>query len=219
MSHSPKRQSGKVIPELVPSVQAMAANANHPDRQWSHISWLVTAREGSKPQRSLRRFSSRWTQRDHPPVPAEEPGEGRGHQHKRSTSAAPLGMRPPGLACCWRSSHWKPPASRNRPPAAWAGPGPPCLDTPTFPSHEHSLPSPGNLLPPSQHPAPGTLASSRAPREEHTAGERSSSIPSLHPVAHKTASATARCLQSLQDRSREGAVSPRDKENWQERAP
>lgn len=63
-------------------------------------------------------------------------------------------------------------------PAAGAGLGPPCPHTPTFPSHERSLPSPGNLLPPSRqrHTARATLPAPEPP--EH------SSIPALCLVVH-----------------------------------
>lgn len=138
------------------------------------MSWLVTTAQAGtpshphhspqKPQQGLPKTDPKGA----PTCLTEEPGERRGHQ----PSAQPRllcgnAAARPGAAGAAPAGSGK----QEQAPAAGAGPGPPCPHTPTFPSHERSLPSPGNLRhpagsgtqpgPPCQHRSPRSAAASR----------------------------------------------------------
>lgn len=179
------------------------ANTSHPGKQWSRLSWLATATEGSKPPPAPPSKASEGSPADEPkksPYLSQQSSQVRGEG--TNTNAQPQLLRwecGHRAACCWRRSCWKPPASRNRPPAARAGPGPPAWIHPHSPAMSAASPRLGTSCHPAstRHPAPGTPASSTAPQGSTPQGN-AAAIP--RPFASQHAKAAPRPpTRSLQD--------------------
>lgn len=160
-------QPGEVIPEPLPPARATVANTDPCNKQWSCMSWLVTAagapsppcHSPQKPQQGIPKMDPKRA----PTCLMKEPGERRGRQ----PSAQPqlllweCGRR---AGCCWRSSHWKRQAGTG-PPLQGQGPALPARIHPHSPAMSAASP----LLGTSRHPAgtgtqPGLPCQHRNPR-------------------------------------------------------